>query len=324
MMSRRRFLIAGALSALNVGYATAQPRPVKIGMLGPVVAAKSVYIPGVVRALAELGYREGPDTVLEHRSAEGSADRYPGLARELINARCDVIFAFGTEPAVRALQDARAPMPVVFLAVDYDPLEKGIVASLTRPDRNTTGVYVPQHALVAKRVQILREIVPAARHFLVLADTFSKNQVDAARRAADSVGMQLTVIEFSKPPYDYAGAFEAGRKDEVQGFVTLASPVFAFDRAQLAALLSRHRLPAIGSTSAQADAGFLLSFGTSVTKVTRRVAEVGVRILKGAKPADIPIEQADEFELAVNSKTARALGVRIPESVLARATRIVT
>lgn len=321
-MKRRHFLL-GALGAIAPGHVLAQARPVKVCYLSNrPLDARSNYGPDLLGRLAELGYREGAGMVLETRSSGGFVDRLPKLAREIIDLKCDVIFALGPEHTVRALQDARASAPVVFIANSYDPVEKGIVASLRSPDRNTTGVYVPQNALVAKRVEIMREVVPAARRFFVLADVLSRDQVGAAHKAAEIARVQLSVIEFSKQPYDFAGAFEEARKAGSEALIGLQSPVFSDNQAAISALLAKHRLPGIGSSFAQANAGFLLALNADNTKVARRVAEIGVRILKGAKPADIPVEQADEFELSINVKTARALGVKIPESVHARATRI--
>src|SRR5918999_4629034 len=191
METRRRFLIASALGALSVRYAAAQGRQAKVGMLSARSLAEAVYAGGVVRRLAELGYRQGAGMALEFRHANGFAERYAPLARELIDLKCDIIFAIGPELPVRALQDARSPMPIVFLAVDYDPLEKAIVASLRKPDRNTTGVYVPSNELAAKRVEIMREVVPAARRFLALSDVFSRDQLNAARKAAERRGVRL-------------------------------------------------------------------------------------------------------------------------------------
>jgi putative tryptophan/tyrosine transport system substrate-binding protein len=318
MTSRRSFLVAGVLAALAIREARVQARSAKIGILGPVPMARSVYAPGIVQRLAELGYSD-----VEYRSSNGQPELYAKQARELIALKCELIFALGAELPARALQDARAPMPIVFLAIDYDPLEKGIVASLRKPDRNTTGVYVPQGGLVTKRMEIMREVVPKARAVLVLADIFSRDQLGAARHAADSARFRLIEVEFASQPYDYRSAFERGRKDGVEAFVSLASPVFSRDRRIISELLMEHRLPGIGSTVGQAEQGFLLSFGTNVAKASRRTAEVGVRILQGARPSEIPVEQADEFELAINAATARALGVRIPESVMARATRMI-
>ena len=323
-MRRREFLLASALGAIAPASAFAQARPARVGMLSARPLADSFYAGPIVRRLAELGYRDGAGMHLEFRSGDGIAERYPKLARELIEAKCDLIFVIGPEAPVRALQIAGAPVPIVFLAVDYDPLEKGIVSSLSKPDRNTTGAYIPQNALVAKRVEIMREIVPAARRFLVFADVFTLDQMRAARKAADLTGVQLTVVEFSKPPYDLAAGFERGRKDKVEGYIALASAALAARTADMTALLLKYKLPGAGTSRAWAESGFLFSFGPDVGKVTRRVAELGARILKGARPVDIPVEQADEFELVINAKTARALGVKIPESVLARATRIVS
>jgi putative ABC transport system substrate-binding protein len=322
-MKRRHFLIGGALGALGLSRAAAQTRRAKIGMLSARPLHGSFYVSAVVQRLAELGYGERTGTVLEIRAAEGKVDQYPKLARELVEQKCDVIFAIGPVYTARALQDARSPAPVVFLAVDYDPLDKRIITSLGRPGGNITGVYIPQAELAAKRMQIMHEVVPAARRFLVFVDAYSTDQIGAVRKAAEAARVELTVIEFSKPPYDYAAALEAGRKAQVEALIGLASPVFAANAAALSALLVKYRLPGAASSVPHAEAGFLISYGADVTKVSRRAAEIGARILKGAKPADIPVEQAAEFELAVNARTARALELKIPESVLARATRIV-
>jgi len=324
MTTRRRFLLASALGAIAPACALAQARPVRVGMLSARPLDVSFYAGPIVRRLGELGYREGAGMILEFRSADGFADRYPKQARELIALKCDLIFVVGPELPVQTLRDAHSPVPVVFLAIDYDPLEKRVVTSLSRPDSNITGVYVPQGALAAKRLEIMREVVPTARRFLVLADVFSKDQLEAVRRTANAAGVQLTIVEFSKQPYDFAGAFETGRKADAQALIGLASGVFATNLATISTLLAKHRLPSAGTSAAMAAGGFLLSYGPDVPKTTRRVAEIGARILKGAKPADIPVEQADEFELVIDARIARALGVKIPESVLARATRIIS
>jgi putative ABC transport system substrate-binding protein len=322
LTTRRRFLLAGALGALNISYAAAPSRPIRIGILSPRPLSESVLTPHIVKRLEELGYRQGAGMALEYRSADGHADRFSRLARELIDSRCDVIFAVGPEQAATALRDARSSIPIVFYANDYDPLERGIVKSLGRPEGNITGVYVPQNALVAKRFELMREAVPGARRFLVLSDPFTPDQLVVARRVADRMGLQLTVAEFARQPYDFLDAFEAGRKAKVDAFMVLTSPAFATHSAVWLSLVEKHRLPGIG-TAVFGENGLLLGYGAHPTKGTRRAAELGVRILKGAKPADIPVEQDDEFELVINSKAVRALGVRIPESVMARATKIV-
>lgn len=261
--------------------------------------------------------------VLEYRSADGFAERFPKLARELLELKCDVIFAFGPEHSARPFRDTRSAVPVVVLAIDYDPLGKGIVANLRRPGGNITGVYIPQVALAAKRLEIAQEVFPGASRFLVLGDVYTRDQLAALRKAAEARKARLTVVEFARPPYDYAGAFETGRQAGVEVFVGMASPVFAADRRKLAALLASQRLPAVGIRDTYAEAGFLLSYGADVNKAAMRAADIGVRILKGANPADIPVEQSTEFELVINLRTAKSLGVKIPYSVLARATRVI-
>src|SRR2546428_11417382 len=276
-----------------------------------------------MRRLAELGYSEGAGTILEARSADDDEERLPKLAHELIALKCDVIVAMGTDQTARALQNAGSTVPLVLLAIVYDPLDRGIVTSLRKPDRPNTGVYVPQRLLVAKRLEIMREVLPKARRFLAFADVWSRDQIDPLRRAAEAAHLELHVVEFSRSSYDLAAAFEAGRKKRVEAFIGLASPAVIGHEEAISALLLKHRLPGIGSTLHRTEAGYLLGFTTNVTKTSGRVAEIVARILKGAKPEDIPVEQADEFELAINAKTARALNIKIPETVLARATRIV-
>lgn len=291
---------------------------------GPVPFKETVYAAGVAQGFADFGYRDGSRMQLEYRSADGREDLYRRQARELVDLNCDLYIVLGAEAPVRILQELKPRAPIVFLAVDYDPLERKIVSDLRRPDRNTTGVYVPQNSLVAKRMEVLREALPAAKRVVVFADRFSSVQVPGAHQGARSARFEVSVVEFSQQPYDYAGQLDSARKSGADAFMTLASPVFARERQAISEILLRNRMPGIGTATVQAEAGYLLALGTLVPKVTRRLADVGVRLLKGARPADIPVEQADEFELTINAKTAKALGIRIPESVLARASRIVS
>jgi putative ABC transport system substrate-binding protein len=314
----------GALGFITSLRALAQTRPMRVGFLAPRPLRESFFAGPMVRRLAELGYREGAGMVLEYRSTDGVAGNFPKMARELIEAKCDLVFAIGPDTGVHALRDAHTSIPVVFLAIDFDPLRAGVVKSLSRPEANITGVYVPQAELAAKRLDIMREVLPSARRFLTFSDGYTGDQLATLRKRADASGAKLTVIEFRKQPYDFAGAFDNAQKEKPEALVGLASPVFASNLTAISALLAQHRLPGAGTSAVYADRGFLFSYGPDVSKITRRVAELGVRILKGARPAEIPVEQADEFELAINAKIAQMLGLRIPESVMARATRIIT
>ena len=323
MTSRRRFIQIGALGAIAPACVFAQSRPARIGILSGLPRDKSIFTPLLLQALSELGYREGSGMQLVFRSGDGTENLYPKLARELIDSKCDVIFALLNDLIARAFRDARTPIPVVFLANEYDPLEKGIVDNLRRPGGNITGVYSPSTALVAKGLEIMQEILPGAKRFLVLADIHSKDHLAALTRAAATLGVQLTVVEYKEQPHDLVGAFETGRRQKVDAFVGLASPVFAGRRTELSALLAKNRLPAIVPIYMASESGSLVSYAVDLSKLTRRGAELGVKILKGAKPADIPVEQMDEYELVVNLKTAKTLGLKIPYSVLARATKVI-
>jgi len=311
--------MAGIAASLPV---LAQGKPAKVGILVARPLAESNYVPAILRRLEELGYRDGESMTLVGRSTDGISERYPVLARELLEQNCDVVISLGIL-AARALRSAGSAIPVVFLATEGDPVKAGLVSDLRRPDGNNTGVYIPQEAMVAKRMEILREAVPV-RRALVLADQLDKHLLQQARSSAELLKLQLTITEFSRAPYDYQGAFDAARKASVQALIMLGSGVFSTDRRVIGALLTTHRLPSIGLSVQQAEAGFLLSFSANHVKAARRVAELAVQVLKGSKPADIPVEQADEFELLINGKTAKSLGISMPQSILARATRIVS
>jgi putative ABC transport system substrate-binding protein len=232
-------------AVLAPACALAQQRPIRIGFLSPRPLAESNYAPTVVKRLAELGYREGREAMLEYRSADGRVSRYPGLAAELLADKCDLIFAIDTAPA-KALREARSAVPVAFLAIERDPVTAGVVTQLRRPDGNATGVYIPQEAMVGKRIQILREMLPV-RRVLVLSDPISQHLLPAAQKAAAATGIGLTIIELTKLPYDYAGAFEMGRKENVEAVMLVESPRFSTDRAHIAALLNKHRRRASAS-----------------------------------------------------------------------------
>jgi putative tryptophan/tyrosine transport system substrate-binding protein len=321
-LNRRRFIALGALAAFAPGI-RAQLRPARIGILGPAPLETSQYASSVVRSFTELGYAEGARATFLYRYADGGFDLYRRQAQDLAARDCDLLIAIRTESSARALQLARPGGPILFVAVDYDPLESGVVTNLRRPDRGATGVYVPQNVLVGRRVEMLREMLPKASRLMVFADSYSTNQIDAARKAAAASNFQLMLVQFTSQPYDYNTYLQSKRGVGADAFMALASPAFARDRQQIQEGLSHLRLPGVGANPMQAEAGFLLSLGSNIPKVARRAAEVGVRMLSGAKPAAVPVELAEETELVLNAATARALGVRIPEAVRARAVRVI-
>jgi len=321
MTSRRDFLVMAPLSAFYVAYATAQARPPRIGILSGLPLDKSIAAPVLLDALAELGYRDKAGMILEYRYSTNTVE-IPRVAKELVAADCDVLFALISENIVRALRDAGST-PIVFLAFDFDPVDKGIIRSLRRPENNMTGVYVPVADLLAKRLEIAREVLPNAQRFIVLADIHTKDQLAALRKAAAQWHVRLTVVEYMQHPYDLTSAFETARREKVDGLILLTSPVFSAEREKLSALFVKYKMPSFVPPNIVAFPGSLLSYGVHPKKPYRRAAELGVQILKGAKAGEIPVEQADDYELVINVKTARSLGLRIPESVMARATAIV-
>jgi ABC-type uncharacterized transport system substrate-binding protein len=322
MSARRRFLLASTLGVLTP-FALAQKRVPRVGMLNPRALDLSLVSRPVVDALAELGYRDRMEMVLEYRSSDGDIGMEERYARELLSLNCDLIFALGTEVSARVFRDARSRIPIVLFAVDFDPLQKGIVDNLGRPSGNITGVYGPILTSGPKKLEIALDVLPAARRFLVFSDRDSKDQLETLKVAAAKRSVELMVVEYGKRPYDFAAAFARGREAGVDGFIGLSSPGLGAQRKALGDALVRYRMPAFVGRSSMVEPGFLVAHTTNLSKVARRTADIGVRILKGARPRDIPFEQADEFETVVNLKTARALGVKIPQTVLARATQVI-
>lgn len=319
MTTRRWFLLASATSVFAPSLARAQTKPITIGIIGP--RAQSFFVPEIRRRLAELGYREGPKIRIAYRHADGVVERFPQLAREVAALRCDLIFAVGPEHAPRALLYAQVSAPIVFLAVDYDPMQKGIVKTFARPGANITGVHAQTTEIIQKRFELAQETLPDAKRFLVLSDAYTRDQLATIRRTADAKRVQLTVIEYAERPYDYAKAAAAGRETDAHAWLILTSPVFADDRAAIHGLSLQQRLPSFGFVSP--DGYFLVSQSSDARKMSHRAAEIGVQILRGAKAGEIPVQQSDEFELVVNLRAAKVLGLKIPQSVLVRATRVI-
>jgi putative ABC transport system substrate-binding protein len=245
------------------------------------------------------------------------------MAAELVGRGVDTIYAGGPELAVKLAVTATKTIPIVMQANDYDPVARGYVASLARPGGNVTGVFLQQIELTPKRLEFLAEAVPHMARVVVLWDRFSADQFEAAREAARSLKIPLDGIECTDPPYDYERALagvEGGRRDAL---LQMASPVFFVDRQRLVAVALDHRLPSMFAFRQWVDEGGLMSYGASLTDMGRLAADYVDRIAKGAKPADLPVQQPTKFELIVNLKTAQALGLTIPPTILARADEVI-
>jgi len=236
---------------------------------------------------------------------------------------CDVLLAPGGEAILVAIKQATRDTPIVVWAADYDPVATGHVASFARPGGRITGVSLVQSELPAKRVESLKELLPNAKRIAVLADTATTGQLAVARATAKHLGLELQVLEFKRQPYDYDSAFTDAVRAKAAAVLALASGNFAPARRRITELALKHRLPSMFTHSQWAEFGGLLSYGPNFSQSFRRVAEQVAMILNGNKPAEMPVEQPTKFELVINLKTAKALGLTIPPSLLLRADQVI-
>jgi len=255
--------------------------------------------------------------------AEGRIERLPGLAAELVRSNVDVIVAGGTLPSLDAARSATSTTPIVMIAVDYDPLATKVVSSLNRPGGNITGVFIRQIELTPKRIELLKEIVPKAKRVAILSDPFTIDQLKMAESTAGGFGIRLQPLQFQKLPYDYAAAFASAAKERSGAVLVTVGPVFFRDRARLAEVARRQRIPTMFPLPEFADAGGLIAYGANLDATFASAASYIAKILNGVKPVDLPIEQPKYFELVVNMKTAKSMGVTMPPSVLLRADRVI-
>jgi putative ABC transport system substrate-binding protein len=326
MTTRRQLVLAtgaAAVSAPLTAFTQSDQKPVRIGMLGTIERERSPIIPRTLERLAELGYTEGKNVRVDYRTSEGDTAKLGAQARELIGLKPDLIMTMGPLPPLQAVLAEKTATPVVFAAVDYDPVDTGVVTSYNRPGGNVTGAYIAQPALAVKRFELARELFPSARRFLVMNDAFSKDQFAAVVRASAQTGIAIENAEFTSLPYDYAAMLKRARKIGAQVIIVLMSPILFRELVQIAKLALQNKIPAVGGANAFAEAGFLASYGAPFGKIAERTAEIAARVLRGAKPAETPVEQVNEFEFAVNMRTAKSLGVAISNTVLVRATRVI-
>ena len=323
VIGRRGFLAAGAglLVAPLTATAQAPPRTYRVGVLFDLEPRDPFA--AFVRRLAELGYVSGTNLVLEYRRAEAQAERLPALASELARLKPDLIVSAGGSDPARALKGATTTIPV-FVAVQWDPIAAGIAASLARPQGNFTGLAFPAADLAVKRLQLLGEALPRATRVAVLWHrTREEGQLKAVRDAASSLKFQVISLEVRNIPGDLDEAVRMATQQHVEALLVLSSPAFFPERKHLADLSLKHRLPTSFPREAYAEAGGLMAFGADIPRMWRRLGDYADRILKGARPSDLPIEEPDTFELVVNLKTAKGLGLTLPPALLARANRVI-
>jgi len=316
------FVVACVLTAIGVPHAAGQPtRLPRVGYL------RLLEVPGFDDAfrkgLRELGYVEGQNIRVEYRYAGGSADRLAELAADLVNLRVDVIVAGGTQ-AVEAARRATTTIPIVF-PVTFDPVAAGFVGSLARPGGNLTGLSPLNPTVTAKRVELLREVVPHIARVAVLRNPTNSGSAFVLREtegAAKRLGIRVQALEARRPD-ELEGAFRAAVTEQAGALMLISDNLFFTQQRRIIDLASRHRLPVMFDTRDFVEAGGLMSYGTDLTELFRRSATYVDKILKGARPAELPVEQAMKFELLINLKMARLIGLTIPPSVLLRADRVV-
>ncbi len=322
MISRREILGAlfgcGALAWTIAARAQQTARVPRIGLLDPGLAQ---LFAAFLKGMQDLGYEEGRNVAYVRRSAEGHAERIPALAAELVDLKVNVIVTAAPQ-AVRAAMAATATIPIVFAAVG-DAVGQGIALSLARPGHNATGFSFLNTEISAKRLQLLHEAFPSARQIAVLADgSGPSNSLDATKEAGSSLGLALQILSVSGSG-EFEGAFQAAVAGRAEALDVLASAFFNANRVRLVELAARYRLPAMYETDDYVHAGGLMSYGPSLTDLFRRAASYVDKILKGAKPGDLPVEQPTKFELVINLKTAKALGLAIPALLLGSADEVI-
>jgi putative ABC transport system substrate-binding protein len=327
MSARRRAIGLAAtflLGALATCITEAQPRAklARIGLLDGVspTPSRQVLWDALRQRLQTLGYKEGEQIVFEFRSAHGQADRLAARAAELAALKVDVIVAAGT-PAALAAKRATSTIPIV-MANTADPVGMGLVASLAHPAGNVTGLTTLSAQLGVKRLELLREIVPGVSRVALLWDPVNPAAVRPTQDAARSLGIEIVLVE-ARTPDEIGRAFAAAMKQRAQALLVLPGPLIFAERMTVVDLAAKHRLPAVYAQREYVDAGGLAAYGSSLTEHFARAAHFVDRILKGAKPADLPIEQPTKFELVLNMRAAKALGLTLGPTLLLRADQVV-
>ena len=331
-MDRRGFLLAslGVLAAPLTAGAQQPARRARVGILSPTTPGPTTQQPavGIIAHLSgrlnELGWVEGKSLVFEPRYADGNPDRLPGLAADLVRVNVDIIVAV-SPPAIRAAKNATRTVPIVMAFSGIDPVKAGFVSSLARPGGNVTGLSILATDVTVKRLEVLKEALPRASRVAVLVNPRNPStteQVAALRIAASTLGVQMQPVEVARPE-KYADAFAVIGRSRPDALIVPSDPEFFRDRRALVDLATQARLPASYEWREFVEVGGFMSYGSNFEDVATRAALYVDKILKGAKPADLPVEQPTRFELVINLKTAKALGLAVPPPLLLRADHVI-
>ena len=322
------FTLSTLLFALSYSASAQQPKKVhRIGYLSSVDAARDfARYEGIRLALRDLGYIDGQNIAIEYRSAEGKVDRFPELAAELVRLKVDIIVVAGGYRLIRAGMNATKTIPIVMTGGGIDPVEEGLVESLARPGGNVTGLTLLSGELGGKRLELLKEAVSKVVRIAVLHDSAT----GPPREVKENLPVAARALGLTVRPWDLRGAddfekaFAALSKDRPDGlYVLTAGPLIRTNLNRIVGFAIKSRVPTMFANKQAVEAGGLMSYGADLADSYRRVAYFVDRIFKGAKPADLPVEQPTKFELVINLKTAKQIGVTIPPDLLARATKII-
>jgi putative tryptophan/tyrosine transport system substrate-binding protein len=313
-----------ATLALVLGVAAEAQQSTKILSIGYLeggpLSAHTARMEAFRQGLRKLGYEEGTNIVIEWRFADGKLDRLPALAVELASLKVAVIVAGGTAPT-RAAKEATFTIPIV-MANDNDPVGSGVVSSLARPGGNITGLANFAPELSGKRLEILREVVPRLSRVAVLGTSTGRGVARELEPGAKALEVQIQYLDVLEPK-DIETAFRAAAKDRVDGVLTVGNAILVLQRAQVVELAAKNRLAGIYHNSQFAEAGGLMFYGVNIFDLDRRAATYVDKILKGAKPAELPVEQPMKFDFVVNLKAAKQIGLTIPPNVLVRADKVI-
>jgi ABC-type uncharacterized transport system substrate-binding protein len=313
-------LAGAAMGEAFVARAQQSKALARIGYLSP--GRRGADSP-FIDELALLGYQEGRNLEVLRGVFGDSPDRLSEFAAAFVRAPVQAIVARGSEAAVRAAREATDELPIVVIAINYNPIERGYAASLAHPGGNVTGVYYQSLELAAKQVELLKDLAQEATRLTILWGAESADEFAAAETAAKTLGLAIRSVKLGAPPYDYDAVFRRVAADAPPLVLVLATPAFGGHHSEVAAAALRYRLPAMYRFRTYLEAGGLISYGVDDPAMSRLAARYVAKILGGARPADLPIERADRFDLAINLRTAKALDLTVPPYLLARADEVI-
>lgn len=325
MIMRRRTFISALGSTMCwplMTLAQESDKPARVGVfVGSFNPVMEAAYTAFREELGRLGFVEGSNLTLQFKALD--RDPLAEIAVEWINGNYDVLVTLGSEPPLKVLTDATQTIPIVFVANNFDPIARGYIQSLAEPGGNVTGIVLQQTELAEKQVELLIEALPGRTQLAAMWDYISADQFDAANERAKSLGLQVLSFKLENPPYDFDATFRAIAETDAQMLLVLSSPFFAPQSRHIAELAIRHKLPAMFIFKAYVEAGGLLSYGADNVALYRQSAGYVAKILRGAKPSDLPVEQPVKFDFAVNIQTAEVLGIELPASILARANIVI-